>query len=245
MSEEVKGYKCFDENLRSRHGRIEWEVGKEFKQEGRIEACSVGFHFCIKPEDVFNYYDFDPTNRVCKVTALGDVKHNNDKSVTNHIRIDEEITWHEVLDLVNMGVGNTGLKNSGDRNSGYWNSGYWNSGNGNSGVFCTESPTLTFFDKPSTITRAQFINSRAFDILMEINPMVWVYSEDMSIEEKEKYPQHETTGGFLRNIGLKSAFQKWWGKAFNEEKKVILNLPNFDAEKFFEITGINVKDEQI
>ena len=133
MSNEVKGYKVFNPNWTCRG--FQYEVGKTFEENVIPECCEVGFHFCTKASDCFNYYSFDPENKVAEVTAIGDVdcEHEDSKCATNKIRIDRELSWQEVLELVNTGKGCTGLRNSGDWNSGDWNSGDWNSGNRNSG----------------------------------------------------------------------------------------------------------------
>ena len=131
----VKGYKCFDKNLQCRG--YQFEVGKTFKAKGELRVCVNGFHFCEKPAAVFNYYSFDPTNRVCEIEALGDVIQDGDKSCTDSIRIVRELSWNEVLEICNTGLGNTGLSNSGSYNSGNYNSGYCNSGDYNSGSYNT------------------------------------------------------------------------------------------------------------
>ena len=43
MSETVTGFKGFDKDLKCRD--YQYEVGKKFEEEGKIEACSNGFHF--------------------------------------------------------------------------------------------------------------------------------------------------------------------------------------------------------
>ena len=103
-------------------------------------VCERGFHFCERAVDCFNYYGFDPKNKVAEIEALGDIDSDGSKSCTNKIHIIREIPWQEILDLVNTGDGCTGMGNSGNRNSGNWNSGYhnsgyWNSGNWNSGYW--------------------------------------------------------------------------------------------------------------
>ena len=96
-------------------------------------VCNRGFHFCERAVDCFNYYAFSPKNKVAEIEALGDIDSDGSKSCTNKIHIVREITWHELLDLVNTGNGCTGIGNSGNRNSGNRNSGDCNSGNRNSG----------------------------------------------------------------------------------------------------------------
>ena len=136
----MKGFKVFNSDWTCRG--FQFEVGKTFTEDVTTVCCDRGFHFCTKAADCFKYYDFNPDNKVAEVEALGDIDTSNDdsKCSTNKIHIIREITWQEVLDLVNLGKACTGLcnsgnRNSGDYNSGDWNSGDWNSGNRNSGDY--------------------------------------------------------------------------------------------------------------
>ena len=129
----MKGFKVFNSDWTCRG--FQFEVGKTFTEDVTPVCCDRGFHFCTKAADCFKYYDFNPDNKVAEVEALGDIDTNNDdsKCSTNKIHIIREITWQEVLDLVNLGKACTGLCNSGNRNSGDCNSGDCNSGDCNSG----------------------------------------------------------------------------------------------------------------
>ena len=129
----MKGYKVFNSDWTCRG--FKFEVGKTFEENVTPKCCASGFHFCTKASDCFKYYDFNPDNKVAEIEALGDVDTNNgdSKCCTNKIHIIRELTWQEVLELVNLGKGCTGLWNSGNRNSGNRNTGERNSGNRNSG----------------------------------------------------------------------------------------------------------------
>ena len=129
----MKGYKVFNPHWTCRG--FQFEVGKTFEEDVKPECCEQGFHFCTKASDCFNYYRFDPENIVAEVEAIGEVDTNDEdtKCCTNKLHIIREITWQEVLELVNLGKACTGLCNSGNRNSGDWNSGNRNSGDWNSG----------------------------------------------------------------------------------------------------------------
>ena len=120
----MKGYKVFNPDWTCRD--FQYAVGQTYEMEDEPICCDRGFHFCTDLKDCFNYYSFNPNNKVAIVEASG-------KSCTNKITIVEEITWEEVLRLVNTGKGCSGLCNSGDWNSGNRNSGDWNSGDCNSG----------------------------------------------------------------------------------------------------------------
>ena len=131
----MEGYKVFRPDWTCKG--FQYEVGKIFEEDVKPSCCNRGFHFCKELKDCFNYYSFDPNNKVAKVIALGEIDEelDNSKCCTNKIQIVEEISWEDVLRMVNLGEKNTGFCNSGDYNSGYKNSGNKNSGNKNSGDY--------------------------------------------------------------------------------------------------------------
>jgi len=127
----MKAYKVFDENWKCRD--FQYEVGKTYEIKQKPIACQLGFHACVKLSDCFNYYGFDPNNKVAEVEILGEFVESEDKICTNKIQIVKELKWEEVLVLCNSGSCNSGNRNSGSCNSGNRNSGNRNSGSLNSG----------------------------------------------------------------------------------------------------------------
>ena len=128
----MKGYKVFNPDWTCRG--FQYKVGETYHMEGEIECCYRGFHFSKKPLGCFRYYTFDPRNKVAEVEILGEIStRDNNIYCTNAIKIMKKLSWEEVLELVNVGVGNTGYDNTGNHNSGNYNSGENNSGNYNSG----------------------------------------------------------------------------------------------------------------
>ena len=297
MVKNMKGYKVFRPDWSCRG--FQYEVGKTYVEDVKPKCCSKGFHFCKDLKDCFNYYSFNIDNKVAEVTAIGDIdeEQNDSKCCTNKIQIIREISWEEVLKMVNIGKGNTGYCNSGDwnsgnhnsgnhnsgnhnsgnYNSGYYNSGYYNSGNWNSGnynsgnynsgnynsgyynsgdwnsgdwnktnyssgCFNTLGQKMVMFNKPSSWTYNDWTYSTASYLLDQIpkNVVEWIYSDDMTEEEKAAYPEHETTGGYLKVLDEKECGQIWWDNLCEQNKNVIKELPNFDASIFKEITGIDV-----
>ena len=128
-----KAYKVFNSDWSCRD-KV-YEVGKTYSIEEKPKICNKGFHYCPKLINCFRYYDFDPENKVAEVEVLGDIDISPEggKECTNKIKIVRELTWNEVLNLVNTGKCNTGNCNTGDYNTGNCNTGDFNTGNCNTG----------------------------------------------------------------------------------------------------------------
>ena len=127
----MKGYKVFNSDWTCKG--FQYKVGETYEIDGKPTCCKKGFHFCKKLVDCFNYYFFDPNNKVAEIECLGDVDFGEDKYCTNKIKIIKELSWEEVLTLVNTGDYNTGDCNSGNYNTGNYNSGDYNTGHCNTG----------------------------------------------------------------------------------------------------------------
>jgi hypothetical protein len=149
----------------------------------------------------------------------------------------------------NSGNCNSGLYNSGNNNSGHWNSGHHNSGDYNSGncnsgdynsgYFNTNSPDkIRIFNTWIDMTHEEF--NKKYNIYAELPLNRWVDKDNMTDEEKSSEPGWETTGGYLKTLDYKEACRVWWGEN-PERHKDFLSLPNFNAEIFKEITGIDVE----
>ena len=100
------------------------------------------------------------------------------------------------------------------------------------------------FNKPSDWTYRDWLNSDARYILNQIPKDVveWIWSSDMTDEEKKAHPEHETTGGYLKILDEKDCGQIWWDGLCDRYRRIIKALPNFDAEIFETITGIKIND---
>ena len=291
----------------------------KFEEEGELDVCGHGMHFCQTAADCFNYYSFNSENKVAEVIAYGEVRTEGDKSCTDKLEIVREIPWDEVLRIVNLGKNctgrcntgdwntgncntgncntgncntgncNTGNRNTGDCNTGDWNTGNcntgdWNTGNCNTGncntgdcntgncntgncntgncntgnrntgdwnkssfntgCFNTEEQKIMLFNKPSNMTYSEWLDSDARYLLNQIPKDVveWVYEEDMTDEEKAAHPTYETTGGYLKVLDESECGQLWWGSLSDRRKEIIKAIPNFDAEIFFQCTGVRVDE---
>ena len=142
----------------------------------------------------------------------------------------------------NAGDWNAGNYNTGSCNIGDWNAGDWNYSSFNSGCFNTSEHKILMFDEPSDWTYRDWLNSKAYWILfgMPKDVTTWVYACDMTDGEKAAHPEHVTTGGYLKKLDERNVAQDYWNSLSENQKQVILSLPNFDKEKFYQCTGIRV-----
>ena len=131
----IIGYKGLDSELKCLN--FQFQIGGKYHEQG-ADLCHNGFHFCLNPLDIFNYYE--PTNsRFCVVNANGVTSQTSrdSKRVCTDIEIVREITLQEVISAgVDYIIQNTGNKsvatNTGDEsvatNTGNWsvavNTGY-------------------------------------------------------------------------------------------------------------------------
>ena len=101
MAEKViKSYKGFDSSLSCRD--FQYEVGKEYEMDGRIECCERGFHACESPLEVFDHYDM-LKSRFAEVEQSGtiDREDGSTKVCSSRIKIKAEL---KLADIINIGV---------------------------------------------------------------------------------------------------------------------------------------------
>jgi hypothetical protein len=145
----------------------------------------------------------------------------------------------------NSGNRNSGNLNSGNCNSGDWNSGDWNSTNYSTGFFNSIEQPIYIFNKLADITRDAFNNILAVRAMRwKYENNWWIYSENMTDEEKIAHPEHETTGGYLKTVDFKTACRLMWETMTEDERTSVRDIPNFDANIFEEITGIKVEQNE-
>ena len=142
----------------------------------------------------------------------------------------------------NTGNRNTGDWNTGDCNTGNWNTGNWNSTNFSTGFFNSEQQPIYMFNRPTNMQRNDICDLAGIQILnWNYENSWWIYSENMSAEEKAAHPEHETTGGYLKTVDFKTACKMTWDELSDNEKSAVMQLPNFNADVFEKITGISVE----
>jgi hypothetical protein len=141
----------------------------------------------------------------------------------------------------NYSTGNrsTGNCSTGDRSTGDCSTGDCSTSNNSTGHFSTIDGQPSFFDKPFNGTWAE-ANKLIPYVHLKLGPY-WVDSNEMTEQQKADHPSHEATGGVLLSYAH-TYHQAWaiaWAEMDQKTRDRFLNLPNFDAEKFQQITGID------
>jgi hypothetical protein len=164
---------------------------------------------------------------------------------TGHRSTGDWSTGHRSTGDYSTGDWSTGHRSTGDwstghRSTGDYSTGDWSTGNYSTGHFSTEDYSgFGCFDKPCTLEEWHAAYKPSW---LYFNLIEWVPEDDMTDEEKEANPTYHTTGGYLKVYNYKEAFQASYNRATREEQLRIKELPNFDADKFYQISGIRIDE---
>ena len=117
--------------------------------------------------------------------------------------------------------------------------GDWNSTNYSTGFFNSVEQNIFLFNKPTSMSRDEIHSLKGIQILnWNFENSWWIYSVNMSDDEKKSNPKYETTGGYLKTVDFKTACKMMWENLSENERQEVMKLPNFDSNIFYEITGI-------
>lgn len=107
----------------------DYKVGECYETNETPIVDEQGYNFFSKFSDCYTCCVFDENTKIAEVTAYGDIDVAGSRCCTNKIKINRELEWYEILNMVNIGKNCTGFKNTGNRNTGNHNSGNYNTGN--------------------------------------------------------------------------------------------------------------------
>jgi hypothetical protein len=143
----------------------------------------------------------------------------------------------------NIGNYNTGDYNTGDYNTGDCNTWECNTGSFHTGSFNTSNAKQAYyFNKPCD--KALWDNSSKPSWIYSPRPTTWVPASEMSDIEKSENPGYIKNDGYLRKNDMKEEWEKAYNSATEEEIQMVRDLPNFCAEVFKEITGLDLYEQQ-
>ena len=103
---------------------------------------------------------------------------------------------------------------------------------------------MRLFNKETDFTMEEFMKTEWYAVLLlnsgKFNLTKWRYYTD---EEKAQDERKRLIGGELITIPYKEACANWWASLSEVDKAIIRTIPNFDANIFAEITGIDVTND--
>lgn len=120
------------------------------------------------------------------------------------------------------------------------------------GVLCTKSTYITLFNKPTTMTMEDFLNSEGYKalstLMLEVTDNCRIVVDNECNHVELQKTQLNTNGIINETIykcekRLRKEALISWTALKEEAKKAIFELPNFDPEIFKEITFIDTTDE--
>ncbi|EEJ1803254.1 hypothetical protein XR93_003828 [Salmonella enterica subsp. enterica serovar Pomona] len=97
MTKEIVTFKGFNKELKCRD--FQFEIGKTFHHDGKVEACGSGFHACECPFDVFSYYS-PADSRFAETISFGITDREEDgdtKIASASITIKAELTLPQFI----------------------------------------------------------------------------------------------------------------------------------------------------
>ena len=260
----VKAYKVFNPDWTC-HDFL-YEVGKTYTHSGTVKLCKSGFHACLRATDCFNFYCFDPKNKVAEVELSGVVVHGDNKSVASVITIVRELDWGEVLALVNSGVENTGRNNTGnwntgDKNTGYcntgdcntgdcntgdWNTGDKNTGDCNTGYWNTGDKNTGYWNTGDKNTGDWNTGNRSSGAFCTKEPELILFNKPTGLKwHNVDWPSYynykliKWVEGTPRTKTYAEMCRDGWIADDDDNKRKFFELPNFDMEIFLEIMQLD------
>ncbi len=181
-----------------------------------------------KAERTFVLYDMEFDVSTPNTGLWNTGSHNTGNSNVGYHNIGSRNVGSQNFGSYNTGDQNFGGYNSGNYNQAWFCTGDFNVGERSTGIFCTVSKeeSLEFFDKPSYYSYNDWEESTAYKILSRLK--FTTYNEaTKQTDELNRY----------------KVWAAWWESLTPGEKFEIFAIPNFDPDKFEEITDLNVREE--
>lgn len=209
-------YKCLNQT---------YEIGQEYKIEGKPIICNKGFHFCKKASKVLDYYEYVSAFKLLEIEDLSnDTVHEDEKSCSNHIKIIREITDpDELISLLSMyktfdEKGNPLMyKNS----SGYWDE-YTYDENGREIMYKDRDGfwTKRTYNKQGKCTKYEESNGYFRETTFDENGKEILFKNSLGYE---RITQYDEKG---REISFKDSNGRFELKQYDENGTVISRISN-------------------
>ena len=232
----MKAYKIFNNDWTC--NGFQYEVGKTYHIEGELEMCHNGFHACEKLHNCFEYYACVPWNKIAEVELSGIILGlDENKQCSESITIIKEISFDDIGKIIKDGVNESEGVN--------WSDGV----NGSKGVNRSEGVNESY-----AIFNCDGVSNTLF--LANKKNQYNIFGKEVTEQRFNEVKENLTfipEFNNLKELYLKNG-SKWkktpicnaeeiqkeeaWSKMPKEQLEYIKALPEFDAEMFFEITGL-------
>lgn len=97
------------------------------------------------------------------------------------------------------------------------------------------------FNKPVSVEDYNKAMSNKPSFILPV--AIWIYKEKMTDLEKKNKTNCSELGGYLKVLSQEDAWKEGWANASKEFKDWVLGLPNFSAEIFNGITGLDINEQ--
>ncbi|HEY0090573.1 MAG TPA: hypothetical protein VGB37_17105 [Candidatus Lokiarchaeia archaeon] len=264
ITKKIITFKVFNSDWTCRD--FKYKIGKLYKTKDELSLCNNGFHSCFYLKNCFQYYAFLQYKKVAIVEISGKIiGDKNDKYCSEKIKIIKELSWEEVLEkLKNENMNIEGMNRSNGINESYGingSDGINRSGginrsdgiNGSYGINRSYGINISYgILNCSGLSYNIFncnkeIEFRIFNKIVSENRYneVWAEIQKFNFYPKfnnyqsllEKYKNNYSIP-FDEDVFKENTKKDAWSDMPFEMIEYIKELPEFDSNIFFEITGI-------
>lgn len=102
---------------------------------------------------------------------------------------------------------------------------------------------LRVFNQDVSEARYDEVKKILTDNEIKITLTKWIDYDEL--RDSEQTTTAKQLGGLLKTFSYKDAWLNFWNEATKQQKNCILDLPEFDADIFKEITGIDVGKTEV
>jgi hypothetical protein len=223
-----------------------------YEEDCRIFECEVDGVVVAVGESVAGFVDKVVCTRIrlCKeIIPQFDSNRNTGHYNTGYYNAGNRNTGNRNAGHYNVGDRNAGHYNVGDRNAGNLNTGHYNTGNRNAGDYNTGHYNMGYGntgDRNTGNRNAGDYNtgnyntcSRSSGFFNTVNDTISVFNKPCKIDVWRRACMPDFI--YFDIVGTyKESWRKAYDGASEGDKLLLVKLPNFDADVFYEISGIMV-----
>ncbi len=242
----MKAYKVFENDWTCKG--FKYEIGKTYKIEGNLEMCNNGFHACKELHNCFKFYPLVPWQKFAEVELSGKVLGENEEKCAEKITIVKEIQFGEIANLIKNQLSDGVNRSDGVNES--------DGVNRSDGVNLSDGVNRSYgILNCYGVDRALFLANKKrtytiFGVEVDEERFNSVYA-DLQNHLNGWYPQFTNlnllylqSGRDWKKTPIPNAEEIQKEEAWKDMPvaaiSYVKSLPEFDADMFYEITGIKL-----